>query len=313
MTVLVLGIGNSLLSDEGAGLHALALLRERGERDDVAYVDGGTLGFALAPLIEDADALIVLDAARMQGAPGTWRLFAGEDMDAFLGGPRKTPHEVSLRDVLAMARLRDRLPARRALLGIEPGVVDWGTMPSGAVAAALPAAAAAAGRLLDDWAGAQFTPRLRDSEEGRMPNSNIIPIKAAAPLPEERGNAPPVLHELRHALARLLEHGEATCIDLRSLPMGPGDEAALEAALGTGEIHATLRALGESTVQETAYPGVWLVTHRNEAGETLSRFIEVAFVPAILESPADDVRAGLRRLSRRLAEEGGAAEEQCHG
>lgn len=135
-----------------------------------------------------------------------------------------------------------------------------------------------------------------------MTYRNVIPIVSVSGTCDEseRGNAVPLLHEVRHALVRLLESGEPGCIDLRAIPMGPGDEAALEAALGVGEVAVTLSALGPSTLQETAFPGVWLVTHRNEAEQIISRFIEIAFVPAILESPESDVMAGLMRLGALL-------------
>lgn len=131
--------------------------------------------------------------------------------------------------------------------------------------------------------------------------ASIVPIAADG---IRRGNALPVLHEVRHALAKLIESGEATVIDLRAIPFGPGDEAELEAALGQGEVAATVSAMGPSMVQETAYPGVWLVTHRNESDEILSRFIEVTWIPAILACQAEDVREGLEALTERLTESG---------
>lgn len=114
------------------------------------------------------------------------------------------------------------------------------------------------------------------------------------------GNQIPLLHEVRHALARLLETGERSCIDLHSLPMGPGDEAVLEVVLGIGEVEASITALGNSSVVETSFPGVWLVTHRNEEGRIVSRFIEVTHVPRILESQVADIRSGYQRLGAEL-------------
>ena len=118
-----------------------------------------------------------------------------------------------------------------------------------------------------------------------------------------RGNALPLLNEIRHALDRLLASGETTVIDLGALPMGPQDEAELLAALGTGEVDATINAGGPSSVRETAYHGVWLVTHRNETGETQARFIEVAFVPELLMSQREDVADSAKALSEQLREE----------
>lgn len=116
------------------------------------------------------------------------------------------------------------------------------------------------------------------------------------------GNVLPLLHEIKHALQRWLETHEPAMIDVRSLPMGPGEEDALIDLLGEGEVRARLSALGRSDIYETRYPGVWLVTHYNDNEEIMSRFIEVIDVPSILKSQADDVRAGLEGLQHKLAE-----------
>lgn len=149
---LLLGIGNVLLSDEGAGVHALRLLRDRhGEREGLRYVDGGTLSFTLLEEIEDADWLIVFDAAKLDLAPGGWRCLEGAEMDTFLLSGRGSVHEVGLADLCAAARLLGRLPKRRALIGIQPATFGWGEQPSPAVAAALPRAADAAIELMYGW------------------------------------------------------------------------------------------------------------------------------------------------------------------
>ena len=118
-----------------------------------------------------------------------------------------------------------------------------------------------------------------------------------------RGNALPLLNEIRHALERLLASGETTVIDLGALPMGPQDEAELLEALGTGEVDATINAGGPSSVRETAFHGVWQVTHRNELGETVARFVEVAFVPELLMSQPEDVADAVKALEKSLGVE----------
>lgn len=150
---LILGIGNVLLRDEGAGIHALRRLGEVLDgRADMELLDGGTLSFTLAGAIEDAERLIVIDAAQLDAVPGTTRVFIGEDMDRFVGGSRKrSVHEVGLIDLMSIARLADRLPAERALVGIQPQDLDWGEAPSPAVAAALPVACRQVLDLLETW------------------------------------------------------------------------------------------------------------------------------------------------------------------
>jgi len=114
-------------------------------------------------------------------------------------------------------------------------------------------------------------------------------------------NVEPLLHEIRHGLARLLENEAATIIDLRSIPMAPGEEARIIEALGTGEVQAHMSALGPSEIMETRFPGVWLVTHYNSENEVIGKYIEVCDMPQILKAQVEDIRAGLAQLTARLA------------
>ncbi len=70
--------------------------------------------------------------------------------------------------------------------------------------------------------------------------------------------------------------------------------------LGTGEVQATIQALGPSEVRETAINGVWWITHRNNDGQVTAELIEVTTIPAILQTHPADVRVGLARLQKRL-------------
>lgn len=127
-----------------------------------------------------------------------------------------------------------------------------------------------------------------------MPLEDIALAVAQAFLPS--GNARPLLHEIASLARRLLQSGEAASIDLSALPLNPADLAWLREQLGVGEVAATLTAEGESTFIETAFHGVWWVTHRNERGDVLCEFIEVAFVPDIVRAHPDDVASGVERL-----------------
>jgi len=153
VTVLILGIGNSLLSDEGAGIHAIRYLeKHHPDRVDVRYLDGGTIGFPLASEIAAVDSLIVIDAAEMEADVGEIGFFEGESMDDFLGKQRKSSvHEVGLRDLLSTSQLLDELPVNRALLGIQPMVVSWGEEPTADVAVAIPVACKMALELVERW------------------------------------------------------------------------------------------------------------------------------------------------------------------
>jgi hydrogenase-1 operon protein HyaF len=114
------------------------------------------------------------------------------------------------------------------------------------------------------------------------------------------GNIEPLLHEIGHALERLLELGQASIVDLRGLPLAPGEEDRLLRFLGTGEVRAELDAGGRSTVNESRFPGVWVVTHHDPAGEIVGRLIEVTFVPEILRSQLKEMRDSRERIAREL-------------
>jgi len=113
-------------------------------------------------------------------------------------------------------------------------------------------------------------------------------------------NVKPILHEIRHALLDLLESGNTSIIDLRSIPLAPGEEETIINALGQGEVHARLDALGRSDIYETVYSGVWLVTHYNENETVVGRFIEITELPDILKSQREDMSDALKELTQEL-------------
>jgi hydrogenase maturation protease len=140
MKILVLGIGNTLMVDDGVGIVAMRELQTRfGQCDEMEFLDGGTLSFALAVPLAECDAMLVIDAAEFGALPGEVRTFEGEDMDRFLGASRKrSVHEVGLFDLMAISLLSGHWPQRRALIGVQPGTIAWGEELSPAVAAAIP-------------------------------------------------------------------------------------------------------------------------------------------------------------------------------
>ncbi len=123
------------------------------------------------------------------------------------------------------------------------------------------------------------------------------------PVSVDNGDIPPgrpalraLLREIGTLLGSLAETGEGGSVDLRSLPLFPGDYQALQNALGQGEVQVALNALGPSTLYETTVPGVWWVTHRNEADEVVSEFIEVTRCPGILHTPVEELEQAVERL-----------------
>jgi hydrogenase maturation protease len=171
--ILVLGIGNTLLGDEGAGVHAIRRLQEcLVESEGVELLDGGTLGFMLAGPIAEADGMIVIDAAQLNSLPGTVALFQGPEMERFLAGPKRSVHEVSLIDLLTAAQLTDSLPARRALVGIQPASLDWSETLSEPVARAVPLACEMVAGLIAEW---HTTPHELQPVVDRSPSGHTTP------------------------------------------------------------------------------------------------------------------------------------------
>jgi hydrogenase-1 operon protein HyaF len=113
-------------------------------------------------------------------------------------------------------------------------------------------------------------------------------------------NVKPILHEIRHALKKLVDRGESSIIDLRSIPLAPGEEETIILTLGKGEVHAQLNALGPSEIYESRFAGVWIVTHFNERDSIVSRFIEITEFPDVLKSQHEDVIHALQGLTEEL-------------
>ena len=156
MQTLVLGVGNTLLGDEGAGVHAMHYLERNYRIPDTTYLDGGTLSFTLTGAIAETQNLVIFDAAQLDAAPGSVRVFEGPEFDKFLLSGCRSVHEVGFADLMDIARLEDCLPDNYALIGIQPEILGWGDAPGEAVSGALPEAAAQAAALIYQWTGASI-------------------------------------------------------------------------------------------------------------------------------------------------------------
>jgi hydrogenase maturation protease len=122
--VVVIGLGNPIMADDGLGVAALERLREGWTLPrSVRLVDGGTWGMNLLPLVEEASELLLLDAID-RGAPvGELVVLEREEVPRFLG-LKLSPHQVDLREVLALAELRGSLPQKLVAMGLQPARVE---------------------------------------------------------------------------------------------------------------------------------------------------------------------------------------------
>ena len=135
MKTLVLGLGNILLQDEGAGVRVIERLQAGyAFPDDVTVLDGGTLGLDLLHVLEESHRAIVVDAVQAGKEPGALVRLRNAEIPAFLG-PKVSPHQVGLQDLLGLAQLRGHMPGEVILLGVQAGRLEPGLELSPAIAA----------------------------------------------------------------------------------------------------------------------------------------------------------------------------------
>jgi hydrogenase maturation protease len=153
--VLVMGIGNTLLQDDGIGVHVTELFKSSQQPDpNLEILDGGTIGLSLLPEIEDADAVVIVDASEIGEKPGTMRIFRDQEIDRQLSGKRRSVHEVALYDLFSAAAIRGRSPDERVLIAIQPASTEWGLEPTPEVKATIPLACEALTSLTRGWQNA---------------------------------------------------------------------------------------------------------------------------------------------------------------
>ncbi len=151
MKTLVLGVGNTLHADEGAGVYAMQFLKDQYDLPDTEFLDGGTLSFTLTGAIAEATNLIIFDAAQLDSEPGFVRVFEGAEFQEFLMSGCHSVDEVGFADLMDVTRLLDCVPNNCALIGIQPEYVDWSDRPGEAVREAIPKAAAQGAALICKW------------------------------------------------------------------------------------------------------------------------------------------------------------------
>jgi len=122
--VLVLGLGNPIMGDDGVGIVALERFRELFEvGEGVELMDGGTWGMNLLPYIESAGKLLLVDAIRAGLAPGADVYLDGPELPRVLA-QKLSAHQVDIVDVLTLAQVRGTLPAVTVALGVEPVTIE---------------------------------------------------------------------------------------------------------------------------------------------------------------------------------------------
>ena len=142
-TYVVLGLGNTLHTDDGIGPQTIERLRSDPRvPEDVALIEGGTLGLELLTYIWDCSCLLVLDAVDVGQSPGTLVRMSSQELQTLPG--KGSVHQLGVADLLVALRILANRTPEVVLLGVQPASTEWGTELSPAVAAVLPALADAA-------------------------------------------------------------------------------------------------------------------------------------------------------------------------
>ena len=151
LSILVLGLGNILLRDEGLGVRAVERLAAAYDLlDNVEVLDGGTLGLDLLPRLTGVDALLLVDAVKAGEHPGTLVRLEGDAIQSALA-VKMSVHQVGLQELLAVSAFQGTRPPRVVLWGMEPAEIDWGLELSRPVAARLDALSEAVAQELRTW------------------------------------------------------------------------------------------------------------------------------------------------------------------
>jgi hydrogenase maturation protease len=122
--IVVIGVGNLLLRDEGIGIHVIQALEEMNLPPDIQLVDGGTSPDLIA-YISAGDKMVIVDAARVGGEPGTVYRFLPDDL-AREKAALASAHEMGVVENLALMSLAGNQPRETVIIGIEPAEIDWG-------------------------------------------------------------------------------------------------------------------------------------------------------------------------------------------
>ncbi len=121
----MLGVGNLLMSDEGFGVHVARQMEKMDLPEDVEVVEGGTDGFHLVDVVLGAKRLVIIDAIRGGGEPGSIYRFDLRDAPAARLGKLDSAHQVGMLEVLSLASLLGEVP-ETTFICVEPESLQMG-------------------------------------------------------------------------------------------------------------------------------------------------------------------------------------------
>jgi hydrogenase maturation protease len=122
---VVLGVGNVLLTDEGVGVHVINKMMEMGFPPEVEIVEGGVDGLRLMGVVVGIDRLVVIDAVKGGGSPGSIYRFGPEDLVSHMDTSKMSVHQIGILEVIRLSGLVGKAP-ETTIIGVEPKSVEMG-------------------------------------------------------------------------------------------------------------------------------------------------------------------------------------------
>ena len=134
--IVVIGIGNLLLMDEGIGVHTINELEKHDLPESIEIYDGGTGGFKLIDLMHGAARVIFIDAVETGKAPGSVTIFSAEEVHSLYNKKKYSLHDTDLMEIIKMAEMLGN-PPMIEIVGIQPKIINYGTTLSNELAGSM--------------------------------------------------------------------------------------------------------------------------------------------------------------------------------
>jgi len=161
MSTLVLGLGNSIMTDDGFGVKVINTLSSRYHfQGRIRLIDGGTLGLDLLPHLENVESLLIIDALDMRDKPGRIFRLEGEEVPRAFAS-KLSVHQMGLQDLLAVAELQGHVPTKLVVWGVQPECIEMGTELTVSVEAAVDEVVA---KVLEELQGWEIRYETRDAK-----------------------------------------------------------------------------------------------------------------------------------------------------
>ncbi len=149
--ISIVGVGNTVMRDDGFGVRVAEYLQQHTDYPDfVQILDGGTLGMDLMPYIADSKKLLLIDAINIDAPVGSYHCFTGDELNAYFKN-KISVHDLGINDMLAVLKLTDNPVEEVIVIGVKPDVVSLGVELTEQIEAKIPMVAEEAKKIADRW------------------------------------------------------------------------------------------------------------------------------------------------------------------